>query len=299
MVQLRRNYTTQGKGLPTTFRLVLFFVIAVLALAGGLGYMKISLPSSKDNQLYEKEDFSTRTYLPSAHGEIVHHKYYSLSYIEKDETAEWTAYMMNRSMLNAPNVERYGYFSPDNAVTTGSAIHSDYSNSGYTRGHLVPAGDMAFDTTAMRESFFMSNMTPQLKAFNNGVWKELEEDIRDWTYESDTLYIISGPVLSDPIKTIGKKNKVTVPSAFYKVILDYTGPEKKAIGFIIPHELSEKRLETYMVTVDEVERLTGIDFFGGMIDDTEEEKLESQINKSLWKVSDKRYQLRIKKWNYE
>lgn len=299
MAQLRQNHTKQSKGLQTSFRLVLFLIFAVIMLVGGIYYFK-HLPSPTVHASLDSDtDYSLRTYLPSHTGELVHHAHYTLSYVENHEQGEWVAYTMDRKMLNTPNVPRERDFMPDPKVSTGSAYDNDYRGSGYTRGHLVPAGDMAFDAVAMKESFYMSNMSPQLRQFNNGIWKELEENIRDWTYKADRLYIITGPIFDNPIKSIGKKNKVTVPSAFYKVLLDYEHPERKAIGFIIPHELSEQRLEEYMVSVDELERITGLDFFNGMINDTEEEKIESTMDKSKWNVSDKRYQLRISKWNYE
>ena len=296
MVQLRRNHSSNNKGLVTTFRLIIFLIIAVIALVGSFIYYKKTFLNS--STYIQEIDYSDRTFLPSATGEIVFHKYYTLSYVEKYELAEWTAYMLNKDLLNKPNVDRFQNFIPDYKVSTRSSFYSDYANSGYNRGHLVPAGDMAFDTVAMRESFYMSNITPQHRAFNNGIWKELEENIRDWTYKSETLYIITGPVLTNPITTIGIENRVTVPSAFYKVIMDYSSPEKKGIAFIIPNELSVRRLEQYMCTIDDVERETGLDFFNEMINDEEEEKLESMADKNLWKVSEKRYQLRLNKWNY-
>jgi len=297
MVQLRRNHSSNNKGLVTTFRLIIFLIIAVIALVGSFIYYKKTFLNS--STYIQEIDYSDRTFLPSATGEIVFHKYYTLSYVEKYELAEWTAYMLNKDLLIKPNVDRFQNFIPDYNVSTRSSFYSDYANSGYNRGHLVPAGDMAFDTVAMRESFYMSNITPQHRAFNNGIWKELEENIRDWTYKSETLYIITGPVLTNPITTIGIENRVTVPSAFYKVIMDYSSPEKKGIAFIIPNELSVRRLEEYMCTIDDVERATGLDFFNEMINDVEEEKLESIADKNLWKVSEKRYQLRLNKWNYE
>ena len=299
MAKLRQNHSTQGKGLQTTFRMVIILFLAIALLAGGFIFYRKQLFMKTPAPAQTVAGADERTYLPAATGEVVHHRHYSLSYIEKWEQSEWTAYTMDRHMLNAENVDRTGHFNPDYNVTTRSAYHRDYSNSGFTRGHLVPAGDMAFDTLAMRESFYMSNMSPQLREFNNGVWKELEENVRDWTYKAGRLYIITGPVITQPYKTIGKENKVAVPQAFYKILLDYEDPEKKMIAFVIPNQVSDKRLEEYMVTVDEVERLTGIDFFSGMINDPEEEKLESAIDKSMWNVSEKRYQLRITKWNFE
>jgi endonuclease G len=296
MANLRRNHQAQSRGLQTTFRLVIFLIIAVFALVGGYIWfngIKVGPPD------IVAPPPMLRTYLPNSNGDTIHHTYYSLSYLENHELAEWIAYPLTKQQLQMPNVEREDYFSPDDKIKTGSAVHADYSGSGYTRGHLAPAGDMAFDDIAMKESFFMSNMAPQIKEFNNGVWKELEENVRDWTYKAETLYIIAGPILQNSIKKIGKQNKVTVPSAFYKVLLDYTGDEKKGIAFVIPNKLSTERLETYMVSIDSIESLTGLDFFNDMINDGEEEKLESSINPSLWKVSDKRYELRINKWNFE
>jgi endonuclease G len=299
MANLRRNHSRQGQGLQNTFRLVIFAIVAIGFLAGGYLYLKKYGNEYFETKAYEESYDTTRTFLPTATGQVIDHAYYSLSYNEKNEQAEWVAYVMDREMLNVPNLPRYNYFDPDYKVTTRSSFHRDYNSSGYTRGHLVPAGDMAFDTLAMRESFLMSNISPQLREFNNGVWKELEENVRDWTHKTERLYIIAGPIFDGPRKTIGRENKIAVPDAFFKVLLDYTDPEKKAIAFIIPHKMSDKRLQEFMVSIDEVERITGFDFFGEMINDNEEEKLESQIEPHKWNVSDKRYQLRITKWNYE
>ncbi len=296
---MRRNHARQGQGLQTTFRLVIFVFVAIGALVGGYIFLKKYGHQYFETEEFAESDHPARTFLPSASGQVIHHTYYTLSYNEKNEQAQWVAYVMDRKMLNVPNLPRNNYFDPDYQVTTRSAFHRDYNSSGYTRGHLVPAGDMAFDTLAMRETFLMSNISPQLRAFNNGIWKELEENVRDWTYKAESLYIISGPIFTGYRKTIGRENKIAVPDAFFKVLLDYTDPERKAIAFILPHEMSERRLQEFMVSVDEVERVTGIDFFNEMINDVEEEKLESQFDKTKWNVSDKRYQLRITKWNYE
>lgn len=299
MAKFRQNHTRQNNGLQTTFRLVVFLIFAIAALAGGYYYYKKNIHSFVLQTEPATEDIPLRTYLPSSIGEVVNHTYYTLSYIEKNEQAEWAAYVMDRTMLNKPNLPRYDNFEPDYMVSTRSAFHRDYNNSGYTRGHLVPAGDMAFDSVAMRESFYMSNMSPQLRAFNNGIWKELEENIRDWTYKAEKLYIVTGPIFTGPRKTIGRENKIAVPDSFFKVLLDYTDPERKAIAFIIPNKISDRPLNEFMVSVDEVERVTGIDFFYEMINDAEEEKLELNIIKNKWNVSEKRYLLRISKWNYE
>jgi endonuclease G len=244
---------------------------------------------------------SQRSYLPESTNEglLIHHTYYSLSYMEKHEQAEWVSYILTEASLRLPNVKRYKRYIPDYDVSTRSAFHRDYSGSGYTRGHLAPAGDMAFDSLAMKESFFMSNMSPQLRAFNNGIWKELEEQTRDWAFHNDELIIVTGPVLKGIKKTIGKQNKVSVPKYFYKVILDIVTPQQKGLAFIIPNQLSARPLQEYAVTIDSVEALTDIDFFANLLEDNLERKLESKIDLKNWNFSNKRYRLRKDKWNYQ
>lgn len=295
MVKLRRNHASPRKGLQATFRMVVFFILVLGGLVCGIIYLKSHSPAALA-PTYQEFDNQPRTYLPTSTGQLIHHTYYSLSYLEEYEQAEWTAYINTRSRLKVPNVPRYDKFIPDYAVSTRSAFYRDYSGSGYTRGHMVPAGDMAFDTMAMRESFFMSNMSPQTKIFNQGIWRELEENIRDWTYTHDTLYIITGPIFDQNTSTIGS-NKVGIPHAFFKVILDYAQPDIQGVGFLIPHDESVSHLSEFMTTIDSVEAITGLDFFNDMIDDVLEEKIESNWAPQHWKISDKRYQLRLNEWN--
>lgn len=229
----------------------------------------------------------------STSGNIVNHQYFSLSYVEAYEQPEWVAYTLTRKQLNTPRVPRTDYYYRDDAVDTRSADYRDYSGSGYTRGHLAPAGDMAFDTTAMRESFFMSNMSPQVAAFNHGVWRELEEQTRDWARRFKRLYIITGPVFSEGgMESIGRSG-VAVPRAFYKVLLDLDEPELKGIGFVIPNALSDRPLSEYAVSIDSVEALTGLDFY----QDVDVEKYESSFDLAQWKFHSERFRRRVDVWN--
>lgn len=237
-------------------------------------------------------------YPESTTGQVISHKHYTLSYNEEHEQAEWVAYKLTKENLRKPRVKRAKKFRQDNLINTLSAKHNDYSHSGYTRGHLVPAGDMAFSTEAMRESFFMSNMSPQIKEFNGGIWRELEENVRDWAFDNDELYIVSGPVLNGDhiIKKIGF-NEVSVPDLFYKIILDLKEPEKKAIAFLMPNEKSVKKIHHYAVSIDEVENITGIDFFAGFLSPELEEQLESSSNPKKWEFDEGKFRKRIQKWN--
>jgi endonuclease G len=299
MAQLRRNHTRHGKGLQASFRMVVLLIIAILCFAIGIGWLRNKMQSMDMPKVAAAIDGTDRTYLPHSPHEVIHHLYYSLGYDERREQAAWVAYVLDKPSLQRPNVRRTDRFEGDNAVSTGSAVYGDYSRSGYTRGHLAPAGDMAFDETAMRESFLMSNVSPQAKVFNNGVWKELEMQVRNWAYDNEKVYVITGPLFQDSLGYIGKEQKVLVPGAFYKVILDFDGEEKKGIAFLIPHARSEKPLDTYMVTIDEIEQRTGIDFFRNMINDKEEEALESSISKNAWPLDPELFRKRVEKWNRE
>jgi endonuclease G len=215
---------------------------------------------------------------PVSGGEVVEHQYYSLSYSEEHEQASWVFYKLTPQMVNGP-VKRSDNFRPDPKVRTSSASLADYKSSGYDRGHLCPAGSMDANATAMSESFYMSNMSPQEPSFNRGIWKQLEEQVRDWTNIEGELYVVSGPVFKDNKGSIGG-NKVTVPGYYYKVIYDPTDT-KKMIAFLFPNQKADQDLNAYITSVDEVEKQTGIDFFSALSDE-QEEKLEATVNVSSW-----------------
>ena len=176
------------------------------------------------------------------------------------------------------NVKRTNYFKIDRKVSTGSANTKDYLKSGYDRGHLAPAADMKLSKLSMSESFYMSNVSPQKHSFNAGAWLKLEKLVRAWAKISE-LYITTGGVLNSKyLKTIGNNN-VSVPEEFYKII--YDPRNQKIIAFLMANEKLDLPIEKYIVTVDEIESLTGIDFYH-QLDDVLEEKLESTILKRQW-----------------
>ena len=133
---------------------------------------------------------------------------------------------------------------------------------------------------AMSESFFLSNISPQVAGFNRGIWKRLEAGVRDLAVENEELHVVTGPVLRDGLRAIGP-NQVSVPEHFYKVILDNKGPELKALGFILPNQAASGPLSQFAVSVDSVERLTGIDFFPALPDSLED-RLEAEGDISEW-----------------
>lgn len=239
---------------------------------------------------------TTPNFIPAASsGELVSHTYFTLSYSEEHEQAEWVAYELTRQRLNSNWADRGGMtFKPDPAVKTESATPRDYSGTGYDRGHLCAAADMSFDTLALSETFFMSNISPQDRGFNKGIWREMEELVRDWARKYGRLYVVTGPMLSrQGIKQIGF-SKVTVPVGFYKVV--YAPDADIAIGFIVPNQVSARPVMEYAFHLDYIEQLTSIDFFPEILKGANE-KVEASIDKSKWPVSESRFEKRVTQWN--
>lgn len=217
----------------------------------------------------------------NANDEIVQHTAYTLSYNKQNRQANWVAYLLTAGEVNGAHVVRTNRFMPDPAVKTGSATDADYEGSGYDRGHLANAEDMSYSTTTMTESFYYSNMSPQVPAFNRGVWKRLEALVRFWATQYDSIYIVTGPVLTNGLPTIGP-DPVSVPQYFYKVILEYNSKRIKGIGFVLKNETSSATLKSFAVPIDSVEHLTGIDFFPKLPDDVEN-KVEADPTIDQWK----------------
>lgn len=211
--------------------------------------------------------------------QIVDHLAYSLQYNELHEQADWVAYVLVGDSLTG-KAKRKDNFRIDTLVSTGSASPKDYKRSGYDRGHLAPAADMSWSDEVMSESFYMSNMSPQLPGFNRGIWKKLEEQVRDWAKEFDTLYVVTGPILEDSLIAIGE-NEVSVPNKYYKALLVYKKRLQLSVGFILPNESSSEELEYFAVSVDSVESVSHLDFFEKLPDAIEDE-IESKVDIDKW-----------------
>lgn len=223
-------------------------------------------------------DFSWPTY--STDQAIIERLYFTIRYNETHEQADWVAHQLFADSLRLPKFERKDDYRKDTRVKTGSATLGDYRGSGYDRAHLAPAADFSYSEYALSQSFFMSNISPQTPSFNSGIWKKLEVQIRDWAIENDHLYVITGPVLNKSFKTIGQ-NKVSVPESYYKIVLDIDKPGIKAIGFLMPNEKSDEPLKSFAVTINEIEALTGLDFFPTISDELED-ILESSLMTNEW-----------------
>lgn len=205
---------------------------------------------------------------------------YALGYIEYHEQPAWVVYKLTRDEVLTKVSKRKNRFKEDPEIPTGSACSADYRRSGYDRGHLAPAADMAFSEQTMAESFYYSNMSPQHPKFNRGIWKKLEEQVRQFAVREGEVYVVTGPVLpNEKTITIGP-NRVTVPTHYYKVVYDLTEP-KKMIGFILPNTNVKADLKDFAVTVRQVEEQTGLDFFS-LVPRPEQDRLETSIDVDAW-----------------
>ena len=226
---------------------------------------------------------TTNTYfLPtSTTGQVIHHEYYSLSYSEVDEQAEWVAYELKADHLVQSDFKR-PYFEVDPKVRTKSAHWRNYKNSGYDRGHLCPAADREFSKEAYTETFLTSNISPQRHAFNAGIWNNLEQQVRYWARSYDGVFVVTGGVLNDKMGAIGSE-QVTVPESFYKIVYDQSGGNVKMLAFLMNHTDTDRPLREFVTSVDHIEDLTGIDFFPEL-EDSVENKLEASTSLSGWKL---------------
>ena len=210
------------------------------------------------------------------HNEIILKRMaYTVSYNDKMKNPNWVAWELTRKELVGTE-ERTNKFLPDPDLPEPRVRTSDYSHSGYDRGHMAPAADMKWSSRAMEESFYMSNICPQHKNLNRGDWNDLEDACRAWAKKYGTVYIACGPIFdrAQP-KRIGA-SKVAVPDRFFKVVLIYNRKDPIALGFIFPNLAHSQDLKDYQVTVDDVEFATGFDFFSKLPDHIED-YIEAEI----------------------
>ena len=219
-------------------------------------------------------------YLPSTTtGELVRHTHFTLSYSEAHEQAEWVAYALKPEQLTQDNRKR-PFFIEDPKVSTGSADWRNYKGSGFDRGHLCPAGDRRFSKAAYDETFYTSNISPQDSDFNAGIWNRLEHQVRLWCKRHGDLIVVTGGVLEHGLKEIGAEG-VDVPKAFYKIVLRRKGEGAEALAFLIPGVESTRPLSDFLVSVDTLEVLTGLDFFEKRPQGWQQQ-VESRVASSLW-----------------
>jgi endonuclease G len=246
--------------------LLYFFLINSLCFSQDINLEGIEIPNITE----ERSD------------RVITHKGYTVSYNYDWKIPNWVAYELTDWEVQG-EVPRYDRFKPDPMVPQGAtATTNDYKHSGYDRGHMAPAADMKWDEQVMKESFYLSNICPQNPNLNGGIWKDLEEQVRDLASQKGRIFVVCGPIVNDTSNTIGE-NKVVVPQAFFKVLLHEEDGEIHTIGFVYENISGRKPMASYAMSVDEVEEITGIDFFCSLPDKIER-RSEAAVDFSKWTV---------------
>lgn len=212
-------------------------------------------------------------YAPKAEGALIENNYYSLDYNTEHKQPNWVYYMLTKSHITG-TAPRASNFKDCTRGSIASSFNKDYLKSGYDKGHLCPAADMKLSKEAMAETFQMWNISPQNPSLNRGRWSDLESTVRGYIKdEADTLFIVTGPVFTTNIGSIGE-GKVTVPTLFYKVVYN---PKRGSIGFLMPNQKLDSPLSSWQVSIDLIEAITGIDFYPQLPDELEDE-IEAQVD---------------------
>lgn len=210
---------------------------------------------------------------------ILHHKTYIVSYNKERKLSNWVAWQLTGEHTDGP-YRRISNFHEEEEVPFPRATLDDYRGSGWSRGHMCPAGDNKWDEKAMFDTFSLVNVCPQNASLNSGLWNSIEMDCRNWARKYGDIYIVCGPIfMNREHESIGK-NKIPVPEAFFKVVLCLNG-KPKGLGFIVRNTDGTKKRDLYYNTIDQVERITGLDFFPLLPDELEND-VESTIDKNLW-----------------
>ena len=268
---------------------------AALVLAGGLYLLAGLGGSGSDVTISEPDPIEISIpatsegllEVPSsgAPGRMVQHKAYLSSYNTETLIPNWVCYEITAEEAEG-RLSREGRefrMDPDLRGCT-QAMREDYSNSGWTKGHLMPAADAAFSDATITETFYFTNICPQNETLNAGDWEYLERKVRSWAKRYGSVWVATGPIVGENrYGTIGDRD-VTVPDSFFKALL-VRRPDGSysAIAFVMDNDDERYYLKDCSMSIDELERLTGFDFFPAL-DDRIEERVESTVKLSDWGI---------------
>ena len=234
----------------------LYILIIIVAILGS-DELKSFIGLKTDQEKIERPFVNTdmgQLEIPSMpkgkQGQVIQRTGYTLAYDKKTKTPQWVAWELTKEETKG-NHERTDKFLPDPNVEGAKVVTTDYTGSGYDRGHMAPAGDMKWSKKAMEESFYMSNICPQIHHLNTGDWNELEANTRKWARRYGSVYVTCGPIYNGRRRTqyIGK-NRVKVPDAFFKAILIQSPKKTCALGFFFENEAGQRPLNEYLVSID-------------------------------------------------
>ena len=238
-----------------------------------------------ENQSSKANDSPNGIILPimgEQDGVLIEHEGFTLLFDTKTMCPRWVAWELTAEETRG-KVSRSGVdFKPDDQVPEQYQVASwDYNGGHYGRGHMCPAGDMKWSQQAMQDCHYMTNICPQTAELNKTWWEHLERACRSWARQDGSVQIVCGPVFSDNPKRFGKKHRMAVPKGFYKVVLSLKEGKEKAIGFYYTNDDAPQPMEDAVRSVDDIEQLTGIDFFSSL-PDKQEDRLEAMTDLRSW-----------------
>lgn len=251
------------------------FYLSLLLFATGC----FSVPSSSAQEQLESLEIP----FMAADEVVVEHMAYTVSYNNDYRIPNWVAYELLDSELYG-DLPRADEFLPDPLIRGRQAYNSDYIGSGWDRGHLAPAADMKWSSQAMLESFYLSNICPQNHNLNSGLWNDLEQQVRKEARYYGKVWVVCGPIVDEGRHgTIGD-NRVQVPDSFFKALLTINKKgEYISIAFVFPNQSGHKALSSYAMSVNELENLTGMDFFYNL-DPAIQESIEDEYDPWDWRI---------------
>lgn len=208
---------------------------------------------------------------------------FTLGYMQSTRQAAWASYRLTDVNVFRKVCSRVECFAPDPNVKKNPVQPSDYSASGYDRGHLVPAEDMRYNNVCMIDSFYMTNMSPQVPGFNRGIWRRLEKVIRQFALTEKKITVVTGPIF-DKGREHCMMRDIPVPERFYKVVYDET-PPCKMIGFIVANRKTFAQPWEFAVSVSDVEKETGLSFFS-KLPQKERDVMKKRVSVADWNWGD-------------
>ncbi len=209
---------------------------------------------------------------------------FTTCYSERHEQPTWVAYTLTKAEVFLPSQSRISTFITDQSISSGSSTHGDYTNTGYDRGHISRAMYNKVSRSAYRESYLMSNISPQIGVnFNRtgGDWYTLEDLEIDIAVGLGEVDAVSGPIFIQNLEVIGETCAITVPGYFYKALINKD--RTQAVGFILRHDAVDlPSIWQAAVSIDSLEGFAGLDFFAGL-DNKIEKGIESTFDLDFWK----------------
>lgn len=273
-----------------SYAFVVGIIVVILISVGSIAYCTAAarrdIANARKRMSQTDTSRLTKVIAPNmADGEMLYFPGFDVYYSNDNRQPYYVSWALTPEHVRANNVSRSNNFHPEPSVSKSAELN-DYRRSGFDRGHMAPAGDFKYSQEAQDATFSLANITPQHHDLNTRAWKNLEEQCRKWALRDSTLYIVCGPILSDYLTESIGDNKVTVPERFFKVVLAPYADPPRAIGFIMPNQVVPGGVQATVVTVDQVEEITGYDFFSELPDEIEN-AVESNSKYSLWQYKKK------------